>query len=416
MPDYTWDDLNRLLDAAGGAVYIARMDLFRDNLHRFRDAFRQHYANTQLGYSYKTNYLPAFCIEADRLGLYAEVVSGMEYQIALACGVPHERILFNGPVKSDSELTTALTHGAQVNVDSLEEADRIVQACRERPEQTFTVGLRIHFHLSDKKKSRFGLGEEEGQVKLAFEQLNQLPNCEVNGLHCHFSFERSADSYRQRTERMLDLVEKYFPNQPPKFIDLGGGFYSPMPPALQAQLGAAPSYEDYAEQIAPLVARRLGAGAETELILEPGIGVVGNVLQFACRVESIKQLAGRRLAVTTGSYQNIKPGITRFNLPLEIYRSGDPEITDQETDLVGYTCMEDDTVYYGYAGSVVVGDIVVLDNVGAYSLVFKPPFIRPMPGVVMRERSGEPWQLLRTPQTVSELLTGYALDKPLGTL
>ena len=52
-----------------------------------------------IGYSYKTNYLPSLIKEMSNLGAYAEVVSRLEYDLALKIGVKPNKIIFNGPLK-----------------------------------------------------------------------------------------------------------------------------------------------------------------------------------------------------------------------------------------------------------------------------------------------------------------------------
>jgi diaminopimelate decarboxylase len=48
-----------------------------------------------------------------------------------------------------------------------------------------------------------------------------------------------------------------------------------------------------------------------------------------------------------------------------------------DLDFAGYTCIESDYLYRGYNGQLAVGDWVVFENVGSYSVVLKPPFIWP---------------------------------------
>lgn len=405
---YNKTELKNLLDNEDGAVYIVDMDSFRQNILHFLSAFSHYYTNTNLGYSYKTNYLPALTVEAGKLGLYAEVVSGAEYEIALSCGNPTDRIIFNGPLKTEQDLTTALAGKSLLNVDSLDEVARIIKICKCYPEQEFSAGLRCQFQIRDDWESRFGLNINDGQLEKAFNDISNLPNCSVDGLHCHFSKDRSASSYRIRTEQMLKIVDRYFPDKLPKYISLGGGFFGPMSATLRKQFGHSPTYEDYAEEIGPLMAGRFGKNGQTELILEPGIGIVGNVMQFACTVVSVKTLPDRTVAVTTGSYQNIKPRITSFNLPIEIYSKHSKRSLDknQKLDIVGYTCMEDDVLYYGCPTLLNVDDVVVFNNIGAYSLVFKPPFIRPMPAVVRYDKN-ESWVYLRQRETVQDWLKPY---------
>ena len=173
---YTRKELTKLLEVAEGAAYIVDMDSFRQNVHEFLAAFRHYYTNTNLGYSYKTNYLPALSVEARRLGLYAEVVSGMEYEIAVTYGNSLDRIIFNGPVKTEKELETALFGNTLVNIDSLDEVPKIINICSRYPDRYFSVGLRCHFQITNQWESRFGLNASDGQLDRAFEQISNLLN------------------------------------------------------------------------------------------------------------------------------------------------------------------------------------------------------------------------------------------------
>lgn len=81
------------------------------------------------------------------------------------------------------------------------------------------------------------------------------------------------------------------------------------------------------------------------------------------------------IASVLGSQKNISmPGV---NPPLEIFAMGEKQQKYEDIDLVGYTCIEADTLYKGYSGTLACGDMVVISNCGSYSLVMKPPFILP---------------------------------------
>jgi hypothetical protein len=56
---------------------------------------------------------------------------------------------------------------------------------------------------------------------------------------------------------------------------------------------------------------------------------------------------------------------------------------ESPVDVVGYTCMEHDCLYRGYRGALRPGDFVVFENVGAYTIVMQPPFIRPAPAILI---------------------------------
>ena len=73
------------------------------------------------------------CRIADEEGCYAEVVSRMEYDLARRLGVRGERVIFNGPLKTEADLEEALLAGALVNLDSLTELDAVEAIARRRP-------------------------------------------------------------------------------------------------------------------------------------------------------------------------------------------------------------------------------------------------------------------------------------------
>ena len=74
-------------------------------------SFKLYYPNTNIAYSYKTNYIPRFCKIVNEHGGFAEVVSDMELQIALNSGVQHKHIFFNGPYKSKEAMEKLLLGG-----------------------------------------------------------------------------------------------------------------------------------------------------------------------------------------------------------------------------------------------------------------------------------------------------------------
>lgn len=406
----TAETLRSLEEDHGDAFYLLDVERFEDNYRRFLSAFRTHYARARIAYSYKTNYAPRLCRAVDALGGYAEVVSGMEYDLALRVGVAPSRIVFNGPGKPADVLERALVAGAVVNLDSLDEV-RVVEAiARRRPATPLAVGLRCTFDIGTDEISRFGFDVEGGELVAALARLRRVPTCRIAGLHSHFSArDRSAASFARRTHRMLALAAKHFPGAPPPALDVGGGFFSEMGPELRRQFGIpVPTFADYAEAVAAPVARAYPGASGPELILEPGTALVADVLQFVARIVAVKRVRGRAIAVTSGSVYNVKPTLHARNLPLRLVRAdGAGDGAREPVDIVGYTCMEHDCLYRAYPGPVAAGDYVVVDNVGAYTIVLKPPFIRPAPPVLARDAATGRIELVRRREEPSDVFSTY---------
>ncbi len=67
-------------------------------------------------------------------------------------------------------------------------------------------------------------------------------------------------------------------------------------------------------------------------------------------------------------------------------------------------------MYRGYTGPLDVGSTVVFDNIGSYSNVLKPPFIRP--DVPMAEyRSDGTARLLKRRETAEDIFRTYIFSK-----
>lgn len=98
--------------------YVLSEDRFSQNVACMREAFAAHWGDRLLlGYSIKTNRQKEFLRLAFDLGMLAETVSDDEYWLALQLGFPADRIVLNGPVKSEECLLNALRGGSYVNLD-----------------------------------------------------------------------------------------------------------------------------------------------------------------------------------------------------------------------------------------------------------------------------------------------------------
>ena len=291
------DTLRRLAREHGESFFLLDVGRFQRSFDAFRDALRAIHPNSTLGYSYKTNYLPPLCRAVEERGGYAEVVSRLEYDLARRLGVPPHHIIFNGPLKREADLELALCEGALVNLDGPRELATVETLARRHPSRPFTLGLRCNLALRGAEASRFGFDAETGDLDRAAETLRRLPNCTLAGLHAHSSASRDVASYGERIRRLISLADKLFPEAPPRFLDVGGGFFGSMPEALQARFGGAtPSFEDYAGAIAPAIVERYGRQGAPELIVEPGVALAGDAMRFVARIVDLKTVGGRRVA------------------------------------------------------------------------------------------------------------------------
>ncbi|MPZ17005.1 MAG: diaminopimelate decarboxylase [Luteitalea sp.] len=392
----------------GSPFYVADTGRLRANMSALLASFRSYYPRTSVGYSYKTNYLPAFIRLAHDLGAYSEVVSRVELDLAMALGIPGSKIIFNGPVKTAPDLELALHAGARVNIDSLAEARLVAEIARDA-RTDFSVGVRCNLGRLT-PRSRFGVDLDAADGQAVVKTLDACPNVQIVGLHCHYSGDRSAPRYQDRMRQMAHLHASVLGGRPLDFLNIGGGFSSRMSHELAAQFPTPPSsFADYAASVGGQMAEAYGAEGPM-LILEPGMGVLADTMTLVTRVQAVKRLQDRSLAVVDGSVFNVKPLRGSVNLPITVMpasSSSDASVAGM-VDVVGHTCMEIDVLHTGYAGTIAEGDWVIVENVGAYSNVLNAPFIRGTPAIV--ELRGDEVRLLRRGSTLSDLLANYSVD------
>ncbi|MEJ2697621.1 MAG: hypothetical protein P8013_13360, partial [Candidatus Sulfobium sp.] len=320
--ELSWDLLSNLAGQYGESFYLLNLKRFDANYRDFQSAFQSIYPHTRLAFSYKTNYTPALCRYANSLGSYAEVVSMMEYDLAIQVGVAPGNIIFNGPLKTASDIEKAVKAGSTVNLDSFHEALLVGILARKEPELEISVGIRCNFDIGTDYVSRFGCDVGGGEVDRIFEYLGKISNCRVKGLHCHFSTpHRSIGSYYLRAKKMIEISKACFGDRIPDFLDLGGGFFGEIDKDFAKQFAFyCPTYEDYAQAIAPQFKEAYPQDRGPELILEPGIALLGNVMKFVCMISAVKSVGTQKLAVSTGSIYNVKPTFNEKNLPITVYR------------------------------------------------------------------------------------------------
>lgn len=370
-------NIKKLLEIYGDAFYLLDSTQFRKNFKELKEAFSRIYSNFNIAYSYKTNYTPKLCRIIDELGGYAEVVSDMEMEIALRIGVESKNIIWNGPYKNAKKVEELLVLGGTVNLDSVYEFDVLCKISQKYPNHQLNVGLRCNFDVGDGVVSRFGFDVEGEEFKQALAIVKELPNVRLAGIQCHFAT-RNLATWRPRAEGMLQLLDSV--DIVPERIDLGGGLFGKMHESLKAQFDSPiPTYEQYAQAVAPLFAEYFAsAEKKPQLLIEPGSALVGDCMHFASRVVNIKNVRGKNIATLLGSIYNINPTLNKKNPPIEVVHMEEHEPLEyNDLDFGGFTCIESDYLYRHYSGPLAQGDMVIFGNVGSYSVVLKPPFILP---------------------------------------
>ena len=405
MLNITREKIVELINEYGCPIYLFDEQGFIDNYLDLQKTFQLAYSKYQVSYSYKTNYTPYICLQVKKLGGYAEVVSGMEYNVAKRVGYEDAQIIFNGPNKGQNGVEAVLA-GAMVNVDSLDELSRIIHTVKQLEEQYY-IGLRVNLDIGQAFVSRFGMDETD--ISEAFSMVSNVSNLEIVGLHCHISRCRGLEAWKRRTEIMIGLADKYFVSKPPLYIDLGSGMYGQMDDDLAKQFDYVPTYVQYAEVTAGIVADHYNDTPEElrpMLFTEPGTTLINKYIDFIGRVDGIKNIRGKDFIVMNCSEHNLGETCMLKKLPIKVFNTAHGSKSFGNADIVGYTCLEQDVMYTGFEGKTGIGDYIQFGNVGGYSNVYKPPFIWPNCSMVAIDSEGC-HKCIKRAETYDDLLHTY---------
>lgn len=383
--------------------YMFYADEFIKNYKDLENSMKAVYENYQIAYSFKTNYTPAVCSLVKSLGGYAEVVSDMEYSLALKIGYAPQKIVYNGPGKG-SMLEHCLLNGGLLNIDNFRELEQVCSIAENNPDKKLEIGIRVNFDIGNGLHSRFGLDSENGDFQNALSIVDKIPNLQMRGLHFHISRARGLDSWKNRIIGMLKLVEKHNLYNL-QYIDLGSGMYGKLDPELQEQFGNTPSFDDYANVVACEMQKFYSDKLiKPMLITEPGTTIVSKYFHVFMKVLDIKEIRGKNFALLDGSFHNVGEICGLKKVPMKVIK-GNNDKNYQDVDFVGYTCLEQDVIYSGYNGNLGIGDIVEIYNVGGYSIVDKPPFIHPDIPIYMLLKDNV--SCIKREQTLEDIFAPY---------
>jgi diaminopimelate decarboxylase len=398
----------------GSPFYLIDKAAFVANYDNIIGAFGGRYDNFILAYSYKTNYIPYLCKIVASKGGYAEVVSRLEYELALKIGQEPNKIIFNGPVKCYDDIELALNNDSIVNLDSQPEIEHVNKYAQKYPSRQIKVGLRINIGLSDQAGvshiqeslavGRFGFSPESEQLKATIAELSRYDNVRINSLHGHTSTSsRSTWCYKVITETLCDIAQQYLPGSI-EYINIGGGIFGDIPPEMRWK--EIPSFDEYADVVCDVLKSSDWAQKyRPYLVLEPGVAMVANALSFVTKVVSVKEIKDKLFVTVDGSAFNTKPTFHKINPPYELIKEKTTSLR-RTYSVVGSTCMEKDYLLTDISDiELSVGDYIRIDSVGAYTAVLTPPFINVAPAILV-ENNGS-YQCVRRRQSLDDMFNTY---------
>lgn len=389
------------------ASYFVEEEVIIGNYKKLIKSFQKYYKNTVIGYSYKTNYIPFVCKTFHKLGAYAETVSEMEGRLAEKLGVPFKKIYFNGPSKEYKWASYLLKKGGVFTIDSFADY-KWLKKQPSKLTKKLRVGIRCNFLVQKNKISRFGIDTNSKEFKEIILDLSNDKNISEIGFHCHFA-QRDLPTWKKTISGMMRVLNKYHSavNKKISFVSLGGGLQGEMNKELQEMLGAKQiKFSEYAREIKPIAELLKTFNRKIILMIEPGTSVVADAMFYTTKVRSIKLIGNTKIATVMGSKFHLFGNAKSTNLPTKLFGMRRKK-TNCKTIITGFTCVEGDVLNNNFNYHLEEGDIIKIESIGSYSVVMKPPFIKPNIPVYFISKAGKISNIKRA-ETFHDIFRTYS--------
>ncbi len=396
-----------LLKKYGSPLFVISEKTIRGTLNRAKRSFSTRYPKVQFAWSYKTNYLDAVCSIYHQEGSWAEVVSGFEYDKAITLGVSGKKIIFNGPEKTEEDLTKAIRNDSLIHIDHLDELYTILQlagSLKTKPR----VAIRVNMDTGVYPMwDRFGFNYENGEAWDALNRILHSGKLNLVGLHCHIgTFMLAPSAYGTAAAKLSELAlsaAKKFETEI-RYIDLGGGFASrnTLKGSYLPGTDVNPSVDDFAEAITSSL---MHAGFRKDklplLVLETGRALVDEAGFLLGTVISNKRSStGRRNTILDAGVNLL---FTSFWYDHKVTPAQPFTHYTEETCLYGPLCMNIDVIRENVSLPLLnKGDHVVIHHTGAYNMTQWMQFITLRPKIVLIDMNGKV-HVIRENESLSHL-------------
>ena len=377
--------VRELIRRHGSPLYVVDQEDFEARLMQtkraFSDAAQRHGTSAKLYYASKALLTSDVVRWVEQAGLSIDVSTGGELAVALAAGMPGERIGLHGNNKSLVEIGRAIAANVgAIVIDSELEIERIASVATAQG-KTQAVRLRVnsgvHAHTHEylataREDQKFGIAISDVPHLVA--KIRSHSHLKFLGLHSHIGSQIFVvDGFIAAAERLLDLHAELLQGGDVPELNLGGGFgisYTgadrPMPIA------------EMAERISSAVANKcqqLGIQIP-KLAFEPGRTISGPAGITLYSVGTIKDVqvsdAGaaatrKYVSVDGGMSDNARPALYEAEYSVSI-ASRTSNATPALSRVVGKHCESGDIVVrHDYLPSdVAVNDLLAVPATGAY--------------------------------------------------
>ncbi|MFC4456637.1 diaminopimelate decarboxylase [Deinococcus sonorensis] len=304
-------------------------------------------------------------------GVGFECVSLGELGRAAHIGASGDRVLVNGPAKSDEEYRLGGELGATFIVDRPGEVALLPPASSVLVRVNPALSVSTHDHLATgAAHSKFGVRPDQLPDLLA---ALASGGHRLRGLHLHIgSAIRDAADFRAAFGRVAELSRV---TGPLEVLDVGGGW------GLDADLGGIAAE-----------ARQAAAAFGAQLWVEPGRYLVARSGVLLTRVMGTKATGRDFTLLDAGMTELLRPMLYGAEHPVRALWEGAPGVSD----LAGPACESGDLLGRDVTlpAGAQRGDLLAILEAGAYGAAMSSTYLtRPRPAEALWD--GQTWTLIR---------------------
>ena len=349
--------------------FLYSENVIRKNCKDFMDNLKKNFKNFQVFYSYKSNPYDDICKIIHSCGIGAEIVSTIELEIALHLNIPIKDIEIGTPYLTDKLLEMVYSNNmSRLSCWSLSQLDKIKKFSKEK-----NINLDIFMRIKPNQyKKTIGIKHVKDEVLKIKETINST-KLNIIGLQSHLSTQMlDGKLHLENLQLILDVFNLYETNgiNTIKEFNLGGGF--PEATILKP---------DQLDRIFASLKDKLSESGHVDkkIIFEPGRFLVADAgIAFSKVIDVFEDFGEKWIRLNIGT--NILPRSSKSNFKFfcvnKISQSNDGKI-----NILGNLPSDMDFFIKNYlnVNDVVIGDIFMITNAGAYTKTWSTRFLYPDP-------------------------------------
>ena len=365
------DELKEISEQFGTPCFVFDLEALKQRVEEIRKITENKY---HLCYSIKANpfLIPTMVELVDKL----EVCSPGELSICKTLHVPSQMIIYSGVNKEEKDIHEAMEY--DVGVFTAESIKHIRLISEEAVKENKTVSVLLRLNAG----SQFGMSKED---LLSIIDSKDYPNINIVGIHYFVGTQRKKTEKQIKELEMLKELYEEIKNE--HHLELKQLEYGP---GLPVSLFESDDFSDTLQPLKELHEEL--SSIPCDLTIEMGRFYSTYCGSYISKVMDLKENKGVNYCIIDGGINHINyyGSMMGMNVPVTQHIS-DKETEEKDWCICGSLCSTNDIVIRKYHKGLSEGDLIVFENIGAYSVTEGIYLFlsRTMPSIILRNKKND---------------------------